>query len=315
VVIAIIAILIGLLLPAVQKVREAAARTQCANNLKQWGLAMHNYHDANGTLPYAGTRCNPEGSELPSAGCKPGATSARRTFYVTIWPYLEQTALYGQYDLTRGFYLTPNGNSASGTGGLVGMPIKLYYCPSDRPNAQWGWDPYYRVRGNYVANYGGNYLYAAGDGKDPADGPFGWTHSGGFGGYVPYRRTLVSITDGTSNTLLLSEVRIPATDNAQDGRGDVMNDGDDHWFMTNVTPNTGVDQDSNVCWPSVAANPDQSMLCVQSTYNQITARSRHTSGVNAVRCDGSVAFYPNSIDAVTWQALGTATHGEVVSQP
>jgi prepilin-type N-terminal cleavage/methylation domain-containing protein len=296
VVIAIIAILIGLLLPAVQKVREAAARMQCSNNLKQWGLAMHNYHDANNTLPYAGQR------------------TPRRTFYVELWPYIEQTALANQYNMGLGFFQMPNGNTNNTMTGLVTLPQKLYYCPSDRPNAMWTYDSAYRCRGNYVANYGKNYLFAEGAGVVPADGPFGWNSSGGFGGYIPYRRTLVGITDGTSNTLLMSETRIPAQDNAADGRGDVFNDGNAHWFMTLGTPNTGIDRNSNVCWPSVAANPDPTSLCVQAGDNLMAARSRHTGGVVASRCDGSVGFYSNSVNALTWQALGSATSGEVVSE-
>jgi prepilin-type N-terminal cleavage/methylation domain-containing protein len=295
VVIAIIAILIGLLLPAVQKVREAAARMQCSNNLKQWALAMHNYHDSNNTLPFAGQR------------------TPRRTFYVELWPYIEQTALAGQYNLALGFWQPPNCIQNS-FDGLVAKPQKLYYCPSDRPGAMWGHDTYTRVRGNYVANYGKNYLFAEGTGVVPADGPFGWTFSGGFGGYIPYRRTLVAITDGTSNTLLMSETRLPRNDNDPDGRGDVMNDGNSHWFMTLTGPNTTVpDRNSNVCWPSVAANPDPTMPCVQAGDNLMAARSKHTGGVVASRCDGSVGFYANSVNALTWAALGSATSGEVFS--
>ncbi|OWK43775.1 DUF1559 domain-containing protein [Fimbriiglobus ruber] len=290
VVIAIIAILIGLLLPAVQKVREAAARSQCTNNLKQWALAMHNYHDVNQKLPLAENR------------------TPRVTFYVSLWPYIEQTALYNQYNLTLGFYQAPNA-VANSTTGLIATPVKTYYCPSDRPGAIWTADQYYRARGNYVVNFGSELLFTP---TPPADGPFGWTSSGGYGGYVPYQKTLVGITDGTSNTLMMSELRLPQTDNAPDVRGDVFNDQGMHWFMAVNTPNAGVDQSSVDCPATAAANPDPTMICTKGGANWASARSRHTGGVNAALCDGSIQFFSNSIALSTWQALSTATTGEVI---
>src|SRR5678815_5448049 len=96
VVIAIIAVLIGLLLPAVQKVREAAARMKCSNNLKQWGIALHSYHDVNGRLVYGGTR--------PQSG--PGFV--RQSWVPPLWPYIEQTAIAGKYDYKVAFHNLPN---------------------------------------------------------------------------------------------------------------------------------------------------------------------------------------------------------------
>ena len=109
VVIAIIAILIGLLLPAVQKVREAAARMKCSNNLKQWGLAMHGYHDVTGRLPWGGT------------------WTPRTSWVPPLLPYVEHTALAGQYNYTVGFFQPPNGGPTSSTP-LTARPSRP--CPS-----------------------------------------------------------------------------------------------------------------------------------------------------------------------------------------
>jgi len=196
VVIAIIAILIGLLLPAVQKVREAAARMKCQNNLKQWGLALHGYHDAIGAFPEA-ARNNP-----------------RRVWVVLVWPYVEQGNMYLQFDQTMHFYQPPN-TVTSTTNGIYAKTAPLYYCPSDRPGALWKGDVYWRARGNYVINWGNMTVPRnTGDAsQDPALGyaPFGYTDFAS--GSKPRTTRLTDITDGTSNTMLLSEVIMAGSDN------------------------------------------------------------------------------------------------------
>jgi prepilin-type N-terminal cleavage/methylation domain-containing protein len=135
VVIAIIAILIGLLLPAVQKIREAANRMKCQNNFKQWGLAFHNYHDTHGVLPEA-NRNNP-----------------RRVWVVLVWPFVEQDNMRFQFNELVHFYQPPN-TITNTTNGIYAKPVPQYYCPSDRPGALWKGDIYWRARGNYVVNWG-----------------------------------------------------------------------------------------------------------------------------------------------------------------
>src|SRR5690242_19321561 len=130
VVIAIIAILIGLLLPAVQKVREAAARMQCQNNLKQLGIAAHSYHDANGTFPAAAQVASP-----PTPGFNDVLSAYRNPKYgpnwaVLILPYIEQGNLYNQNSAGIQNYLPSNGNDQSWRN-VRGTSLKVMLCPSD----------------------------------------------------------------------------------------------------------------------------------------------------------------------------------------
>jgi prepilin-type N-terminal cleavage/methylation domain-containing protein/prepilin-type processing-associated H-X9-DG protein len=294
VVIAIIAILIGLLLPAVQKVREAASRMKCANNFKQWGLAMHNMHDTTGSLP-EGNRSNP-----------------RRVWVVLVWPYVEQGNMYAVFDQTRHFYQTPN-TYTNTTDGIYAKFAPIYYCPSDRVNALWKGDIYWRARGSYVINWGNMTVpYNPSDPvQDPAKGyaPFGYTDFTNRNN--PRTVTFADFTDGLSNTMLLSEVIMARGDTDYDIRGDMMNDDRPcTQFMTLNTPNTGTDVSPYCNGTTYPANPP----CTNagSQFSHKAARSRHLGGVNILLGDGSVRFLRNAIDLATWRALGTMNGGEVI---
>lgn len=284
VVIAIIAILIGLLLPAVQKVREAAARMKCSNNLKQWSLAMHNYHDAVGRFPL-GARNNP-----------------RQTWVMYLWPYIEQDNLARQIDYNTQHFWLPPCTIPYTLNGLCGAYVPLYYCPSDggsdlnSPNAY-----YQRRRGNYVVNWG-NTRYDTSPGSINA--PF--YHING-NRSTPGKVTMTTITDGTSNTLMMSETLKAKSPDDNDWRGDIQNDDGVFKFMTLTTPNSSAPDVVNWAIP----DGDPWMPVTTSGLQFSAARSRHVGGVNASMCDGSVRFVRNSINAATWAAMGTMNGGEV----
>ena len=300
VVIAIIAILIGLLLPAVQKVREAAQRLTCQNNLKQWGLAMQTYHDANGSLVY--------GSMLQ------GSTN-RQSWPPLLWPYIEQANLFNQYDLKTGFYL-PNNTQFNGLNSPMAMTIPLYYCPSDRGGpAYCKGDQYWRARGNYAVNWGPLPFQTVPSTPIPVGvAPFGFTDY--FSRNLPRVSRLTDFSDGTSNTMLMAEKIMHPRDDVFDHRGDFLNDdGGGTIFTTLDTPNNGIDAMKFPQYCTPAPNlPCTTATGVGSRFAmRQSARSRHTGGVNVVLADGSVHFISNNISLANWQALSTMNGGEIIT--
>jgi prepilin-type N-terminal cleavage/methylation domain-containing protein/prepilin-type processing-associated H-X9-DG protein len=294
VVIAIIAILIGLLLPAVQKVREAAARMQCSNNLKQYGLAFHNYHDANNTFP--------PGATNNSSGITP--PTFRRTWTLYVWPFIEQDNLARRLDWTQPFYLPPctiNGNM----NGLIGQRLNMYYCPSDNGVDLTNHPNYQRTRGNYVINWG-NVWYGQSTGLPAGQAPF--SHANG-NRSRPVTLGIQAISDGTSNTLFMSETLMAKSAADNDWRGDIHNDDGGFRFHTSLTPNSTAPDVIQSGWFQPTGDP--AMPAVAGSAQVMAARSRHSGGVNTLRCDGSVQFARNSMPLITWQAMGTANGGEV----
>ncbi len=208
VVIAIIGVLIALLLPAVQKVREAANRTHCLNNLKQLGLAFHQYHDANGALP--------KGCQWPRGV----GSSPRLTFSIYLYPYLEQSNVFNAFNFQPTDSPWP-WESSSNNPALVGTVVPSWVCPSDAGASTVGnggrdavGRPFTWMTGNYLAVFPGTDsadALAMATAQPTALGP-------NFGA------RLTQIADGTSNTLLLAEYVRAASDNGNDLRGAVWVD-------------------------------------------------------------------------------------------
>ena len=209
VVIAIIAILIGLLLPAVQKVREAAARIKCTNNLKQIGLALHSYHDSMGSFPSGYVDGNTNPASTPDNDVGPGWGWASM-----ILPYVEQGTVYNQINFSQGVGIGSNAAVSQ-------MTLTIFQCPSDPyPQAFPVYDSTFSnpiatvAHGNYVgcngwvecfSNAGGNYQPSS-DGGAAIDGDVGGTGSAGDGLF--YRNShnrIADVTDGLSNTIIVGE--------------------------------------------------------------------------------------------------------------
>jgi prepilin-type N-terminal cleavage/methylation domain-containing protein/prepilin-type processing-associated H-X9-DG protein len=332
VVIAIIGILIALLLPAVQKIREAAARMSCSNNLKQLALGCHNYHDAYNQLPYGRKFDNWDAytwSELVLPAIEQGNVY---NGYLT----LSQPAWQASYPGSNG----PISNNPVQRQARHSV-IKTFLCPSDTgPNTnEIGTDWYGMVRGNYRACTGSGDMY--GNRTDSTVGPWGV----GVFGVVPFQTTdpagiifnttgpktagvtLTAITDGTSNTVMLSEALSPDTSAGWGGPiGSILygNMGGG-LFTATITPNSSSpDRPIGPC-PQNQGISSYRAPCVSLGGNAwwtrsavsayVGARSRHTGGVNTAMADGSVRFVPDGIDLTTWRALGTRSGGEVAALP
>jgi prepilin-type N-terminal cleavage/methylation domain-containing protein/prepilin-type processing-associated H-X9-DG protein len=350
VVIAIIAILIGLLLPAVQKVREAAARMACQNNLKQIGLAIHNYESTYGKLPAAYTR-------LPSPDPDPNAQFAGRyvglSLLANLLPYMEQTAIYARFDPTKSEFNTvnipPNG-SHSGSNTAYATVVKTYLCPSDPTPPTI--DAYNEVWGPY-GDGGGAFCFPGGSSGVSNITPPGqiWARSDYFpivgihdaltaqlgltaryGGSTQMMGTLndpqypgggpfpiLAVTDGTSNTIFMSEC----------GGKPVGYNRQRQIYKSEVN---GLPVDGSIepvssgggCWGDMFTysalaggkcdNSGQRLgPCMVNYTSNNEIYSWHTGGANALFGDGSVRFLKDTTPATTIVALVTRAGGESVS--
>ena len=294
VVIAIIGILIALLLPAVQAAREAARGSQCTNNLKQIGLAMHFHHDKKKMFPPGGA----SGENTGSAKDKP-ATPNECTWIAFTYPFIEQTALDAQIDWTK---LNSNFYQVAGVK-VYNLPVPLFFCPSDTtppPNTTYTGLNF--ARGNYVANNGiGPAIeYRRGPGHTTPE------YLGRPGGmfYMNSWLKFSDIKDGTSQTVMISEIRCPK--DPRDGRG-IMHYPEGPLYQHNRTPNSLVPDEIRQAW--CFTTPKAPCIGGFSAYNNVkyiaTARSSHPGGVNVLLGDGSVRFISETIALNTWQALSS----------
>lgn len=264
VVIAIIAVLIGLLLPAVQKVREASARTKCQNNMKQIGLGLHAYHDAQNSLPPAIMAIEDPGNVQP--GTPPNGGWGWSTL---ILPYIEQGPLYTA--LNPANTVIPNSQGSTGTTG-VQTPLSVYLCPSNSP-PQLNSD-----RGNHATS---NYAAVLGPSPGVTTAGGSWSQLTQAGGalYVNSKVPLVTITDGTSNTVMVGE-RVRGKVGTFTYNGGIWSGlysaqrfAANMWWMSGTT--TG----SHTSHRILANNGANSVWCFSSVHN---------GTVNFVFADGSV---------------------------
>lgn len=306
VVIAIIGILIALLLPAVQAAREAARRSQCTNNLKQLGIAIHNYHDTHKVFP-PGVLAARLNAGLPA----PNNFPTNMSWMPLLLPFMEQQALY---DALKP-YIVSRASSNFPTA-VFDTVIPGLMCPSDPTKKKTGAvhnptnaDP----PPDYDDGFCGNYLLCHGS-EEVTEGTGG--NSFRMNGMFFYLSNIdmAGVQDGTSNTVMSSEIRlVPEQAGQRDWRGRYYRA--EHLssiFSTRLPPNTSANDLVRTLGPTIGQSyaPSQASTPTQVFY----ARSAHPGGVNAGLADGSIRFVSETIDTVLWQGLGTREGRETIGE-
>ena len=301
VVIAIIAILIGLLLPAVQKVREAAARAKCQNNLKQLALGCHNYESSYGYLPPAGKGYGWCSSDAGATGT--GDTAIQNmSGWVLVLPYIEQQALYSQMDLDGAFMNRTTGGccgltgnqkgtlagdaTTNGNGALMSTKISMFVCPSETGNRVQGASGTYGPGGSLTGertNY--DFVASRSDAGLGTNGCNYWSRASASTRYMfgeNSKTKLLDPKDGTSNTFMLGETTVEVAN------GEAHNWGYRGWVMTGADPNGGI----NVWDIPTSGVPTIGNL---NSWGQVG--SLHTGGCFFAMGDASVRFVRDSVSS------------------
>jgi len=227
-----------------------------------------------------------------------------------LWPFVDQSMLSNAIPnlSSQHFYLPPATINNGTLNGLTGAKLALYYCPSDSGADITNNPSYCRRRGNYAVNWG---ISRYGQNPQPtATAPF--AHMNG-DRTKPLVVRLTTITDGTSNTLMMSETLCAKSESDNDWRGDFQNDDGHFRFQALITPNSTSPDIIASGWFQTTNDPLMPAVAGASNAQVAGARSRHPGGVNASLCDGTVRFVSNSINLATWQALSTANGNEAVS--
>jgi len=320
VVIAIIGILVALLLPAIQAAREAARRTQCVNNLKQLGIALHNYHDTHKIFPPGGLwSCTaPWTTPIPAQCTAPNFTAPPQVFrgstFVHLLPYVEQQSLYDAVDFKTGNVHDQN---------VSGLPLRqhiipAYVCPSDTNSGLFAND---RAVGNYAGSEGNQ-----SKGNSGPTGCNGCTDGSVFGALntacnlpgalglvrgVFYREghnwvcSMRDITDGLSSTIMMGEVRRDCSTHVQAGWANSNN-------QSGMTT-TAIPLNYDSCDKVNNGIPDCWRSCNWNT--AFGFKSLHPGGAHFVLGDASTRFFNQNIEWCTYQKLGHKSDGEPVSVP
>jgi prepilin-type N-terminal cleavage/methylation domain-containing protein/prepilin-type processing-associated H-X9-DG protein len=325
VVIAIIAVLIALLLPAVQQAREAARRTQCKNNLKQLGLALHNYNDTAGRFPMAVTW-----------GVKNGATWGphHHTWLTRVLPYIDQAPLYNQFNFNVSAWNnvgTPNNRA------LIANQIGALRCPSETGAG----DPPGATKGVAITSY------SAAEGYDwwqRSPGGAGPETDGIYKGGIftcNVSSKISDISDGTSNTVMVGEATAPGFDGAPINTSGLGRVSSTNPFLRSAfigaTFTAAVSYGTDHTDGSVKVQPDGSAISGWFVYGGSTqdkpymfpptfqsaygingawpsAGSLHTGGAHVTMADGSVRFVSQNIDWTTWNNLCSRASNEVIGE-
>jgi prepilin-type N-terminal cleavage/methylation domain-containing protein/prepilin-type processing-associated H-X9-DG protein len=326
VVIAIIAVLISLLLPAVQSAREAARRAQCTNNLKQMGLAMHNYHSSVGTFPMGNTIANAYYSPMPSP-----TTWGTFSAHALMLPYMEQTPLYNSCNFSWNIWY---GDGAPINATVWNVRVNSFLCPSDSKGGIVHLNSYHGSFGTgtdpWSSNTNGifapeNIAYDIASVQDGTSNTIAFVEAL-VGDYnqlqIPWRRYVSGVYGNNPEPLYDARTDLPgvmaraqacvnaivATPGSNSNRGYRWQTGSPGLSLTNIilTPNSNLYQFSACRW-------DCGPGCGTDFGHLFTPSSLHPGGVNVLFGDGSVRFVKSSISQQVWMSLGSKDGGEIVS--